>query len=164
MDSISNLHFQGAGTDFNEDSFLSFYENSPSHLVDSSSSPVTLTAGATFTTSFNPPFDRSFPSSQRDPPEWQSQQEFANDGTGEEPPIVGSASELRCEPLALSMSSTSRRRYGPEVWIQFQPVVRDIYIIQGCTLLETQRILEEKYNFKASYVHSLRRLVSFRGR
>ncbi|MCJ1238523.1 hypothetical protein MMC14_006513 [Varicellaria rhodocarpa] len=36
------------------------------------------------------------------------------------------------------------------MWTQFQPIVRDIYLIQGRTLNETQRILEDQYKFQAS--------------
>ena len=127
MDDYSSALSQGHGTDFN-DSLSDFFGGSADYPI---SPVITLSP------------------SQQNILNWQSAQELAN-------LRVDPTSEPHGEPLASSSIKPSRRRYGPEIWTQFQPIVRDIYIIQGRTLKETQRILAEQYTFQASYVHFLR--------
>ena len=138
----SDFTIQEAGGD----PFIGFYEISPSRTVDGSQSPLPSSTTATSAGAVNSstiPYGGLL--------EWQRQQELANNRTGHEPPILSSILESQSEPSAPSTSAKSRRRYGPEVWVQFRPVVQNLYMIQGLTLCETQRILDEIYNFKASY-------------
>ena len=46
---------------------------------------------------------------------------------------------------------TVRRRYGPEKWETIRDTLHQIYILQGNTLSQTMKILEQKHGFIASY-------------
>lgn len=50
------------------------------------------------------------------------------------------------------LSAKKTRRYGPEKWETIRHLLREIYILQGNTLLQTMEILEKKHGFMASYV------------
>ena len=61
---------------------------------------------------------------------------------------------------APSRVSTPRRRYGQDQWKAVRPVLYDLYIQQGNSLLQTRRILEEEHGFIASYVCNSIRIES----
>ena len=76
-------------------------------------------------------------------------------------PTEGSAPELPYQPSVATIPSRLvrrqdlvHRRYNPEKWISVKETIQRLYIDQGYPLLRVMRILEETYNFTASYVPS----------